>query len=76
MLLIKLCIYYVQSKAIHSHSYFIKYKEVLNIQLVTWHLSMSGATPNPSTVTSKNSASIFFKECFSISSTRPLAHKN
>lgn len=77
MLLINLYIYYIQSKSIHSHLYFIKHKEVLNMQLVTWHLLMSGATPNPSTLTSKNIASIiFFNEHFNISSTRPPAQKN
>lgn len=77
MLLIKLCIYYIQSKSIQSHLYFIKHKEVLNTQLVIWHLSLSGVTPNPSTLTSKNIASIiFFNEYFNISSTRPPAHKN
>ena len=30
------------------------------MQLVSWHLSMSGATPNPSTTNSKNITSINF----------------
>lgn len=77
MLLIKLHIYYVQSKSIHSHLYFLKNKEVLNTLLVTWLLSIIGVTPNPSIMTFKNTAFIiFFNEHFSISSTRPPAHKN
>lgn len=77
MLLIKLHIYYVQSKSIHSHLYFIKNKEVLNTLLVIWLLSIIGVTPNPFIITSKNTASIiFFNEHFSISNTRTPAHKN
>lgn len=59
MLLIKLHIYYVQSKSIQSHLYLIKNK-VLNTLLVIWLLSLIGATPNPFIITSKNTASIIF----------------
>lgn len=77
MLLIKLYIYYIQSKPIHIHLHFIQHKEVLKTHLVTWHLSMPGVTPNPSTLTYKHIAStIFANEHFSISSMRPPAHKN
>lgn len=77
MLLIKLHIYYIQSKSIHSHLYFNKNKEVLNTLLVIWLLSVIGVTANPCIMASKNTASIiFFNEHFSISSPRPPAHKN
>lgn len=61
----------------YSHLCISNTKMFYITQVVTWLVSVSGSTPNPSALASKNTASItFLNEHFAISNMRPPAHKN